>query len=117
MNYRILIAEDEPKIREVLCDFFISRGDIPVPAADGAQALELAERIQREAGGDGSEEYCDTPETEQTIPLPPSQVKRSDVISSLDGWDGSGMSSLDDSESIHDEDQYTPFRCMFARES
>lgn len=43
MNYRILIAEDEPKIREVLCDFFISRGDIPVPAADGAQALELAE--------------------------------------------------------------------------
>ena len=43
MNYRILIAEDEAKIREVLCDFFISRGDIPVPAADGAQALELAE--------------------------------------------------------------------------
>lgn len=81
------------------------------------EALELAERIQREAGGDGSEEYCDTPETEQTIPLPPSQVKRSDVISSLDGWDGSGMSSLDDSESIPDEDQYTPFRCMFARES
>ena len=43
MNYRILIAEDEPKIREILCDFFTSRGDIPVPAADGAQALELAE--------------------------------------------------------------------------
>ena len=43
MNYHILIAEDEPKIREVLCDFFASRGDIPVPAADGAQALELAE--------------------------------------------------------------------------
>ena len=43
MNYRILIAEDEAKIREVLCDFMISRGDIPVPAADGAQALELAE--------------------------------------------------------------------------
>ena len=43
MNYRILIAEDEPKIREVLCDFFLSRGDVPVAAADGAQALELAE--------------------------------------------------------------------------
>ena len=43
MNYRILIAEDEAKIREVLCDFMISRGDIPVPAADGAQALELVE--------------------------------------------------------------------------
>ena len=36
MNYRILLAEDEPKIREILCDFFTSRGDIPVPAADGA---------------------------------------------------------------------------------
>ena len=43
MNYRILIAEDEPKLRSVLCDFFHSRGDIPVPAADGAEALELAE--------------------------------------------------------------------------
>jgi DNA-binding response OmpR family regulator len=43
MNYRILIAEDEPRIREVLCDFFLSRGDIPVPAADGKMALQLAE--------------------------------------------------------------------------
>ena len=43
MNYRVLIAEDEPKIREVLCDFFLSRGDVPVAVADGAQALELAE--------------------------------------------------------------------------
>lgn len=43
MNFRILIAEDEPKLQEVLCDYFLSRGDIPVSAADGAQALELAE--------------------------------------------------------------------------
>lgn len=43
MNYRILIAEDEPKLREVLCDFFVSRGDVPVPAANGREALELAE--------------------------------------------------------------------------
>lgn len=43
MNYRVLIAEDEPKLRMVLCDFFLSRGDIPTPAADGAEALELAE--------------------------------------------------------------------------
>ena len=43
MNYRILIAEDEPRIREVLCDFFLSRGDIPVPSADGKMALQLAE--------------------------------------------------------------------------
>ena len=43
MNYRILIAEDEPKLRAVLCDFFRSRGDVPFPAADGAEALELAQ--------------------------------------------------------------------------
>ena len=42
MSYRILIAEDEPKLLEVLCDFFESKGVTPVPAADGAKALELA---------------------------------------------------------------------------
>lgn len=42
MNHRILIAEDEPKLLAVLCDFFTSKGDIPIPAADGLQALELA---------------------------------------------------------------------------
>lgn len=43
MNYRILIAEDEPKLRSILCDFFQSRGDTPIPAADGAAALALAQ--------------------------------------------------------------------------
>lgn len=43
MSYRILIAEDEPKLMEVLCDFFESKGVAPVPAADGAKALELAQ--------------------------------------------------------------------------
>ena len=43
MSYRILIAEDEPKLLEVLCDFFESKGVTPIPAADGAKALELAE--------------------------------------------------------------------------
>lgn len=43
MSYRVLIAEDEPKLLEVLCDFFESKGVIPVPAADGAKALELAQ--------------------------------------------------------------------------
>ncbi len=42
MSYRILIAEDEPKLLEVLCDYFLSRGWQPVPAADGEKALELA---------------------------------------------------------------------------
>ena len=46
MSYRILIAEDEPKLREVLCDFFLSKGLEPVPAADGAEALDLAQREQ-----------------------------------------------------------------------
>jgi DNA-binding response OmpR family regulator len=43
MNYRVLIAEDEEKLRNVLCDFFRSRGDVPIPAADGSTALELAQ--------------------------------------------------------------------------
>ena len=42
MHYRILIAEDEPKLRQVLCDYFVSRGDYPVPAPDGTTALSLA---------------------------------------------------------------------------
>ena len=40
MGCKILIAEDEPRLREVLCDYFKSRGDVPVEAADGAAALE-----------------------------------------------------------------------------
>lgn len=43
MKHTILIAEDEPRLREILCDYFISRGDLPVPAKDGIEALELAE--------------------------------------------------------------------------
>ena len=43
MEHRILIAEDEPKLRSILCDYFISKGDVPVPAADGTTALELAQ--------------------------------------------------------------------------
>ena len=34
----ILIAEDEPKLREVLCDYFISRGDTPIAAENGTKA-------------------------------------------------------------------------------
>lgn len=41
MDNRVLIVEDEPKLREVLCDYFTSKGDCPIPAADGLQALEL----------------------------------------------------------------------------
>lgn len=43
MNRKILIAEDEPKLREILCDYFESRGDRPFPAPDGMAALTMAE--------------------------------------------------------------------------
>jgi len=38
-----LIVEDEHNLRAVLCDYFRSRGDVPIPAADGMAALQLAE--------------------------------------------------------------------------
>jgi DNA-binding response OmpR family regulator len=40
---RILIAEDEPKLLAILCDYFESRGDLPIAAKDGLEALEIAE--------------------------------------------------------------------------
>ena len=44
MNSQILIVEDEPKLREVLCDYFRSKGETPVEAADGLAALERLEQ-------------------------------------------------------------------------
>ena len=43
MNHRILIVEDEHKLREILCDYFKSKGELPAEAADGLQALALME--------------------------------------------------------------------------
>ena len=43
MENRILVVEDEPKLREVVCDYFRSKGDQPVEAPDGVRALELAQ--------------------------------------------------------------------------
>lgn len=43
MDCRILIVEDEPRLRAVLCDYFEAKGEEPVPAGDGLAALELAE--------------------------------------------------------------------------
>ncbi len=43
MDYKVLIVEDEEKLRDVLCDYFISRQDVPVGAQNGVQALELIE--------------------------------------------------------------------------
>lgn len=49
MSYTILIAEDEPKLREIVCDYFISKGDRPIEAANGKQALELAQTREFDA--------------------------------------------------------------------
>ena len=43
MQQTILIAEDEPRLLAVLCDYFRSRGDLPIPAKDGLEALALTE--------------------------------------------------------------------------
>ena len=43
MKNKILIVEDEAYLREILCDYLTSKGDIPVEAANGMQALALME--------------------------------------------------------------------------
>ena len=49
MDYKILIVEDEPKLREVLCDYFRSKGEIPSEADNGISALDLAENQDYDA--------------------------------------------------------------------
>ena len=49
MNCKVLIVEDEPKLREVLCDYFSSKGELPGEAGDGLRALELLEAGQFDA--------------------------------------------------------------------
>ena len=39
MNSKILIVEDETKLREVLCDCFASKGEVLIEADYGIQAL------------------------------------------------------------------------------
>ena len=49
MDYKILIVEDEPKLREVLSDFFCSRGEHAFQARDGIEALALMEEQEFDA--------------------------------------------------------------------
>ena len=49
MNRRILIVEDEEKLREVLCDYFISKGELPMGVGDGVEALSLMEEREFDA--------------------------------------------------------------------
>lgn len=39
MNSKILIVEDEAKIREILCDYFSSKGELPLKQATECRRL------------------------------------------------------------------------------
>ncbi|MDD6023731.1 MAG: response regulator, partial [Oscillospiraceae bacterium] len=43
MADHIMIVEDEPRLREILSDYIRSKGDEPIPMADGIQALRYLE--------------------------------------------------------------------------
>lgn len=84
------------------------------------EALELAERMQegQTTGHDSADVTIESDDNEEQFEAPQAEVRRSGAISSLDGWDdGGGLSSLDDDGTEVSDDPYTPFRCMFARES
>ena len=49
MHSKILIVEDETNLREVLCDYFRSKGELPFEASDGMQALSLIEENEYDA--------------------------------------------------------------------
>ncbi len=49
MNSKILIVEDDTKLREVLCDYFSNKGALPAEAKDGMQALKLIEENEFDA--------------------------------------------------------------------
>ncbi len=49
MKNRILIVEDEAKLRRVVCDWFLSKGDLPAEAENGIRALELIEENEFDA--------------------------------------------------------------------
>ena len=49
MKSKILIVEDEAKLREVLCDYFIGKGDQPFEAPNGVCALELLQEYEFDA--------------------------------------------------------------------
>ena len=49
MNNRILIVEDESNLRDILCDYFRSKGELPVEAGNGMQALSLIEENEYDA--------------------------------------------------------------------
>jgi len=80
------------------------------------EAIELADRM---SGKDKEENPAgaDEEEPRSTIILPSNEVRRSDVISSLDdSWSDGGVSSLDENKETVTSDDTHPFKCMFVRE-
>ena len=49
MERKILIVEDEARLREVLCDYFASKGERPYETDNGLQALALMEEMTFDA--------------------------------------------------------------------
>lgn len=49
MDQKILIVEDESKLREVLCDYFTSKGERPFEACNGIKALTMLEEEEFDA--------------------------------------------------------------------
>lgn len=43
MQNRILVVEDEPRLREIVCDYFSAKGEIPIPMENGTAALRYLE--------------------------------------------------------------------------
>ena len=80
------------------------------------EAIELADRMQRGQQEDGREAPAATEVTPQTIEIPSGDVRRSDAVSSLDGWTDGSVSSLDSPEAEIPDDATHPFRCMFVRD-
>lgn len=79
------------------------------------EALDLADRMQNGQRDDSQQEEKE--EKIETIILPSNEVRRSDVISSLDdGWSDGGVSSLDAPQNIIPDNEVHPFKCMFVRD-
>ena len=43
MDNKVLVVEDEPRLREIVCDYFTSKGETPIPMENGAAALAYLE--------------------------------------------------------------------------
>lgn len=43
MQNKILVVEDEPRLREIVCDYFSAKGELPIPVENGENALRYLE--------------------------------------------------------------------------